>query len=142
MTALVTIFLILGIAYFIKKLVEPAKDVPRVTVELKMPEVNLQALQQIQQIPQEPVKDDEDYYGPAPTHEQRRITLNRFVEFFKQFPESPLKEHYPQQANMAAALVRYDQLEFMLKEGIITQEEYDVELEKITPLIDISEDLS
>ena len=139
MTALVTIFLILGIAYFIKKLAEPAKEAAPVVVHLNMPEVRfmVDGLQQMQ----DQAKDDEDYYGPAPTHEQRRETLSRFVEFFKQFPESPLKEHYPQQANMAAALVRYDQLEFMLKEGIITQEEYDVELEKIAPLIDISEDL-
>jgi hypothetical protein len=135
---LLTIFLTLGIAYFIKKLVEPA-SVPRVTVELKMPEV-----QPVQQQPETTQQTEEDKYwdGPAPTHEQRRRELNKLVEFFDKFPESPLKEHYPQQANMAAALKRYDDLNFLLEAGQITQEAYDEEVEKILPLIDISEDLS
>jgi hypothetical protein len=136
MTALVTIFLLLGIAYFVKKLVEP-KEVPRVTIELKMPEI-----QPLQPQSVEPAQAEEDYYGPVPTHEERRQALNRLVDFFKQFPESPLKEKYPQQSNLAAALKRYDELEFLLQEGLISQEDYDTELEKIAPLIDITEDLA
>jgi hypothetical protein len=134
MSILLTIFLTLGIAYFIKKLTEPAKPAPRVIVELKMPEI-----QPVQ--PQPEPQPEEDYYGPAPTHEQRRVTLNRFVEFFKQFPESPLKDSYPQQANMARALMRYSELELLLQSGQITQEAYDEEVEQLLPLIDISEDL-
>jgi hypothetical protein len=137
-TYLLAIFLILGIVYFLKKLSEPEKPAPTVIVELKMPEVQ-PATQQIEQAPQ---SDDDKYWdGPAPTHEQRRQTLNRFVEFFKKFPESPLKDSYPQQANMAAALLRYDLLEFQLQNGVISRETYDEEIEKILPLIDISEDL-
>jgi hypothetical protein len=138
MTALFTIFLVLGILYFIKNLGEPAKAPGPIIVELKMPDV-----QRFESPSQSVVdeKPDEDYYGPPPTHEQRRITLARFVEFFKRFPESPLKEKYPQQANLAAALVRYDNLQFQLENGLITQEAYDEELEIILPLIDISEDL-
>jgi hypothetical protein len=138
LTTLVTIFLILGIAYFLKKLAEPAKAPAPVIVELKMPEVQPLAQQQQEQSAQ---TDDKYWDGPAPTHEERRVTLNRFVEFFKKFPESPLKDSYPQQANMAAALVRYDLLEFQLENGLISRETYDEEMEKILPLIDISEDL-
>lgn len=136
MTALVTIFLVLGILYFIKKLVEPEKAPAPVIVQLKMPEV-----QPFPQAQYEQKTDDEDYYGPVPTHEERRVTLARLVEFFKRFPESPLKEKYPQQANMAAALVRYDELEFLWQNGQLTEEFYTEELDKISRLIDISEDL-
>ena len=116
---------------------EPEKTPAPVVIELKMPAVQ-QAPQQ-----QEATQGEEDKYwdGPAPTHEQRRQALNRLVEFFKLIPESPLKESYPQQANMAAALKRYDDLNFLLQKGQITQEAYDEEVEKILPLIDISEDL-
>jgi hypothetical protein len=108
-----------------------------------MPEVNIQALQQLQQpqAQEEQKADDEDYYGPVPTHEQRRITLARFVEFFKRFPESPLKDKYPQQANQAQAELRFEIIEFQLQNGLISRETYDEELEKISHLIDISEDL-
>jgi hypothetical protein len=134
MTILLTIFLTLGIAYFIKKLTEPAKPAPRVIVELKMPEI-----QPVE--PQPAPQPEEDYYGPVPTREERRVTLNRLVEFFKKFPESPLKDSYPQQANMARALIRYSELELLLQSGHITQETYDEEVEKLLPLIDISEDI-
>lgn len=139
MIYLLTIFLVLGIIFFIKKLAEPAKPPAPVIVQLNMPEVSFIA--QEQQLMQEQKGDNEDYYGPVPTHEQRRVTLNRLVEFFKKFPESPLKEKYPQQSNMAAALLRYELLEFQLENGLISQEIYDEEVEKILPLIDISEDL-
>jgi hypothetical protein len=135
MPILLTIFLILGIIYFalhIYRFFNKPKQVSEPPTEnSKFGGIILI---------DDPIKPGEDYYGPPPTHEQRRITLNRFVEFFKQFPESPLKESYPQQANMAIALKRYSELDLSLKYGEITQEAYDEEVEKLLPLIDISED--
>lgn len=132
MAYLLTIFLILGIIcfalYIYRFFSKPKKGEQQV--------INVPIFQ-LQPEPQP----EEDYYGPVPTHEQRRITLNRFVEFFKQFPESPLKDSYPQQANMARALIRYSELELLLQSGHITQEAYDVEVEHLLPLIDISEDI-
>jgi hypothetical protein len=139
MTYLVTIFLILGIIYFIKKLIEPVKPPAPVIVELKMPE--LKYFESPFQDVVDKTEDDKYWDGPPPTHEQRRVTLNRLVEFFKQFPESPLKDSYPQQANMAAALLRYQELNLLLQTGQINEESYNEELEKILPLIDITEDL-
>lgn len=132
MTILLTIFLILGIIYFVLYIYRFFNKPDKVEQQVNAP------IFQSQPEPQP----EEDYYGPAPTHEQRRITLNRFVEFFKQFPESPLKDSYPQQANMAKALIRYAELDTLLQFGHITQEAYDEEVEKLLPLIDISEDIT
>lgn len=136
MTILLTIFLILGIIYFALQIYRFFNRQEQV---LRQPKENYKPAGII--LIDDPVKPDEDYYGSPPTHEQRRITLNRFVEFFKQFPESPLKESYPQQANMAAALKRYQELEILLQNGHITQQAYNEEVEKLLPLIDISEDI-
>lgn len=136
MTILLTIFLILGIIYFalhIYRFFNKPKQVNEPPAEnSKFGGIILV---------DDPIKPEEDYYGPPPTHEQRRVTLNRFVEFFKKFPESPLKDSYPQQANMARALMRYSELELLRQSGQITQEAYDEEIEQLLPLIDISEDL-
>ncbi len=134
MTILLTIFLILGIIYFALQISKHFETKDKALQE-KVNKI-------ISSFPPVEPQPEEDYYGPVPTHEQRRITLNRFVEFFKQFPESPLKDSYPQQANMAKALKRYAELEQLLQSGQITQEAYDEEMERLLPLIDISEDIT
>lgn len=96
----------------------------------------------------EPVKElepgypsDKWYYGPVPTEEENRNFSTWVTQFFKEFPQSGLKEHYPKEANLAKALVTIDKLNLQLQRGEIDEIDYAIEYEKASELIDISEDI-
>lgn len=73
--------------------------------------------------------------GPEPTTEQKQENWQWLVEFFKRYPNDKLKETYPQLHQIATASKRYDELEDLRRSGRIDEIDYNLELEKILPLI-------
>ena len=88
------------------------------------------------------VEDDRYYDGPAPTLEQRQDTWQWMVDHFQQFPESLLKYDYPHLYKVAMATKAYKELNLKKEAGLIDDIDYEMELAKILPYVDISKDLT
>lgn len=137
MQALIIIFLLLGIAAFITYLYKSFKKPSARTLQQPAPSTTGEVPYEI-----EPGRwSDKWYVGPVPTEEQTRNTMTWFVQFFKEFPESGLKKDYPKEHKMAMALLIIDKINLQLQRGEIDQAQYDIEYEKASELIDISEDI-
>ncbi|HRE52225.1 MAG TPA: hypothetical protein PK339_12435 [Flavitalea sp.] len=90
-------------------------------------------------------KKDQDYWnGPKPTPEERNKNINMISDHIAQYPDSTdiLQKAYPQAARRAHATNRYKQIEELRRTGKMDEATYQVELDKILPLIDISKDLA
>lgn len=81
---------------------------------------------------------------PRWTREQQQENERWVAEHILQHPDSTqsLQRSYPKAAMRARAVVRYREIERLRACGALTEEDYDWELEKILPLVDISEDLT
>lgn len=81
----------------------------------------------------------EGWDGPEPTLEQRQETWQWMVEYFKRYPNSDIKNEYPQLYQIAMASKRYDELELLRDAGKIDEIDYGLELEKILPLLALND---
>lgn len=79
--------------------------------------------------------------GPKPTFNERAENLQYIVEHLKRYPQSWLAQDYPYEASIARASVQYEQLNRLRDTGQIEEEEYQIQLSQLLPLIDISEDI-
>ncbi len=62
-------------------------------------------------------------------------------DFFQEHPNSKLKEDYPQIHRTAMATGQYKELEELRAKGLIDEIDYQLQLDRILPLIDISKDV-
>lgn len=79
--------------------------------------------------------------GPAPTAAQRKKNLQWIEGFLYKYPDSGLRNDYPEIASKNLASKRYDVITRLHRSGQMSDAEYEIELEKILPLIDVTEDL-
>lgn len=78
--------------------------------------------------------------GPKPTKEQEKNTSRWMTDHLTEFPNTPyLQSQYPKEYDKARAVRRYYELEDLRDAGKIDDIDYQLELEKILPLIDISD---
>lgn len=81
------------------------------------------------------------YYPPLAEEEERPVGMTAqetdqwMVDFFQDFPESRLREKYPEQYGVAMAVLRYRALEVQRQGGMITEEEYAAALDAIAALV-------
>jgi hypothetical protein len=82
---------------------------------------------------------EEDQYwdGPEPTLQERQGNWQFIVEYLKKFPSSNLKNEYPYLFQVAQASKRYDEINYLKWSGKMDEIDYQIELEKILPLITI-----
>jgi hypothetical protein len=82
--------------------------------------------------------------GPKPSPEEQRRNILFISCHLDEFPDpnSSLAKEYPELFKRSLALKAYKQLEKRREAGMITEQDYNTELEKILPLIDISEDVN
>jgi hypothetical protein len=81
--------------------------------------------------------------GPTPSPEEQNQNQNWMVDHLVKFPSSIpfVAVNFPHVANKARAIIRYNELEHLLRGGKITESDYQAELENILPLIDLQNDL-
>lgn len=81
--------------------------------------------------------------GPPPTETDRKDTIRWIANHIEKYPNSSsiLQNEYPDAANMAKASRRYKEIEKLRGEGLMDEIDYQRELLKILPLIDITEDI-
>jgi hypothetical protein len=87
---------------------------------------------------------DVKYYdGPTPSKEEQNKNQNFISDHLVNYPGSikDLGSSFPQAANRATAVLRYEELHRLRALGLITESRYQSELEEIAELIDISEDI-
>lgn len=75
--------------------------------------------------------------GPEPTEAETQETQQWLIEYFKEYPSSTIQNNFPDLYNTAMASKRYDELEYLRKNGMIDEIDYQLELEKILPLIQL-----
>jgi hypothetical protein len=82
--------------------------------------------------------DDDRYWeGPEPSLQERQKSWQFIVEYLKKFPQSSLKNEYPYLFQVAQASKRYDEINFLRWDGKMDEITYQIELEKILPLISV-----
>lgn len=86
-------------------------------------------------------KKSEYWNGPEPTLPQRQDNHQFLIEYFQAYPNSPIRSQYPHLYNVACATKEYKVLCALKDSGIIDEIEFQIELSKILPLIDIREDI-
>ena len=81
--------------------------------------------------------------GPTPSKEEQNKNQNWISDHLVEFPASmvDLGKNFPQATNRAKAVIIYNRLEELRKRGGLGDIDYQTELEKILPFIDITEDL-
>jgi hypothetical protein len=72
---------------------------------------------------------------------EKRKNIGWLIDYFQEHPKKVFKQIFPEIFKAAVAIKRYKKINLLQSEGLITDKEYDRELGKILPLIDISEDL-
>ena len=77
--------------------------------------------------------------GPAPAKEQRQVTRQHIVEFLAKYPDSGLAKSLPELAEQAKVVRAYEELNARYEAGEIDEIDFNIELQKITEQIDISE---
>lgn len=82
---------------------------------------------------------DEDQYwdGPEPTLQERQNNWQFIIEYLKKFPNSDLKNDYPYLFQVSQASKRYDEINYLKWSGKMDEIDYQIELEKILPLISV-----
>ena len=89
-----------------------------------------------------PVKESMYYNGPKPSKKQQNHDQNWIADHLEVFPDSKeLSQAFPQAARRARAAVAYRELQRLHESGVIDDIDYQRQLEKILPLIDIREDI-
>ena len=63
------------------------------------------------------------------------------IDYFQEYPESRLKNDFPDLYNIAKATRRYQEINHLKEKGMISEWKYEKELKKILPLINIKSDL-
>lgn len=83
-----------------------------------------------------------EYENSFPSPEEERLHKRQWlIEHFQQFPqkeESVLRQAYPELYKIAMATKRYKELEVLRQQGVLDEIDYELELQKILPLIDIT----
>lgn len=84
------------------------------------------------------------YNGPKQTPQQEKEGIEWMTNHIMQFPNTSqeLQKAYPEVARKVRAIRRYKELEQLRSTGQIDEATYNIELDKILPLIDISEDIA
>lgn len=80
--------------------------------------------------------------GPAPSPEERRKNLQFIYSYIEQYPGSPIALEYPELTKMVIVSKMYEELNEMKRRGLISDADYEIELSKILPLVDIREDVA
>jgi hypothetical protein len=76
------------------------------------------------------------YNNPLSEGEQRQCD-QMVVNYLQKFPQSPLREQYPYFSGIAFAATRYQEISALYDSGEMDQLEYEEELAKILPYIDL-----
>jgi cell shape-determining protein MreC len=72
---------------------------------------------------------------------EKRRNIPWLIDYFQEHPQSVFKQTFPEIFKVAMAIKQYKKINVLQREGLVTEKEYEKELEKILPLIDITEDL-
>lgn len=83
----------------------------------------------------------EYWNGPTPSQAERRKTLQFIEKYLYDNPTSGLRDDYPEIAKKNMAAKRYLVITQLWESGKMDAATYEMELEKILPLIDITEDV-
>jgi hypothetical protein len=85
-------------------------------------------------------KKEKPWYGPVPTDNERANSQQFINEHLEQWPNSGLAKDFPYNADLAKATKAFRELE--ARRDSMDPLDYEIELDKISHLIDISEILS
>lgn len=84
-------------------------------------------------------KREKCYSRPTPSPEE--ITaLQSLYEYFYQHPSSEMAGDFPHLAAVAEATKEYKQLNELLEQGMIDEIDYNLQLEKLLPKVNIEQD--
>jgi cell shape-determining protein MreC len=72
---------------------------------------------------------------------EKRGDVTWLINYFQHHPKKVFKQTFPEIFKVAKAIKQYKKINLLQTEGLVTEKEYEKELAKILPLIDISEDL-
>ena len=79
--------------------------------------------------------------GPTPSKKQRQKALQFIEKYLYENPDSPMRYDYPGLANKNLAAKKYEVITKLHESGEMSDSAYEIELGKILPLIDITEDI-
>lgn len=81
------------------------------------------------------------WYGPKPSNEERNRNQHFIADYMARFPNNcgDLPRQFPDAYTRAMAYIQYERLNNQFARGEIDEIDFNVELGKILPLIDISD---
>jgi hypothetical protein len=82
------------------------------------------------------------YSGPVPTKDEHDDNSRWITGYLQRWPNSPLARKYKQQAARAHAYRAYLKLQERHESGMIDEIDYQRELARILPLIDVQNDIA
>lgn len=81
-----------------------------------------------------------DRYWNALPRKEKAAARRRIYNHLYRFPGSTLRHDYPHLADAADATKAYERLNRLYEEGALNEKEYDRELEKLLPKINLEQD--
>lgn len=84
-------------------------------------------------------KQEKCFCRPTPSHEEI-IAIQSLFEYFCKHPSSEMTGDFPHLAAVAEATREYTQLNDLYEHGMIDEIEYNLQLEKLLPKVNIEND--
>ncbi|MEI6949986.1 hypothetical protein V9K67_22565 [Paraflavisolibacter sp. H34] len=81
-----------------------------------------------------------DRYWDTPTKKHQQAIRQEIYNYLYRYPSSIIRYQYPHLAETAEATHAYEQLNLLYQEGKIDEGEYNRELEKLLPKVNIEQD--
>lgn len=85
---------------------------------------------------------DQYWDGPVPTAEEKAKNQQFIFEYLYKYrdPNSVLRKEYPHLADAADALHEYERIESLYRAGKMDEIDYNLQMEKLLPKINITQD--